>query len=97
MRERGESGDGLFVVHTAMLQQLLYYAIYESGLRIQALRPAPRGAPIWRRPHVSRRRRDTQMGEVLKRVEELPHARFIEAYERFVFHMMQAAQAHGGW
>jgi hypothetical protein len=36
------------------------------------------------------------MGEVLKRVEELPHARFIEAYERFVFHMMQAAQAHGG-
>jgi hypothetical protein len=33
---------------------------------------------------------------LLKRIEEIHDARFIEAYERFVFHMMQAAQARGG-
>ena len=33
---------------------------------------------------------------LLKRIEEIHDARFIEAYERFVFHMMQAAQAQGG-
>jgi hypothetical protein len=32
----------------------------------------------------------------LKRIEEIHDARFIEAYERFVFHMMQAAGVRGG-
>ena len=33
---------------------------------------------------------------LLKRVEEIHDARYIEAYERFVFHMMQAAGMQGG-
>lgn len=35
-------------------------------------------------------------GGLLKRIEEIHDARYIEAYERFVFHMMQAMEERGG-
>jgi ketosteroid isomerase-like protein len=81
-----------FVVVTFAVEQLVHEAEYSRSLVHGVYRHKQTGEVL----DVRVRFHGWVENGVLTRLEEIHDARYIEAYERFVFHMMQAAQRLGG-